>query len=130
MAAGDYSRFRRLGNNGAENFDARFPPITAAQTGATKNADGTTRYAFDANADGKSDVTMNDPSFNARQFRSNTVFRWEYRPGSVMYVVWGQQRDAFTAADGRFAAGRNMRELFEAPAGNVLAVKWSYWMAK
>ena len=36
-----------------------------------------------------------DPGgFNFQQFRSNVVFRWEYRPGSTLFLVWSQGREA------------------------------------
>ena len=32
--------------------------------------------------------------FNVRSFRSNLVLRWEWRPGSIFYMVWQQDREA------------------------------------
>src|SRR5207253_10376518 len=36
--------------------------------------------------------TFGDPSFNFRSLRGNAVLRWEYRPGSTLFLVWQQQR--------------------------------------
>jgi hypothetical protein len=68
-----------------------------------------------------------DPAgFNQKQFNSNAVLRWEYRPGSVLFVVWQQgrfdQRDPAT-----FEAGRDLRNLFFTHPDNTLLVKLSYW---
>jgi hypothetical protein len=68
-----------------------------------------------------------DPSFNVKHFNANAVLRWEYRPGSTLFVVWSQQRDHATA-DGRFAPRRDAARLFGAPGPNVLAIKASYWL--
>lgn len=72
-----------------------------------------------------------DDGFNFRQFRSNSVVRWEYRPGSTLYFVWAQER---TAAEGgpnasRFNARDDYRALFGSRPGNVFLVKGSYWMS-
>jgi len=54
------------------------------------------------------------------------VFRWEYRPGSTLFVVFTQQRDA-RLDDSSWRFGSAARELWRVPASNVLMVKWSYW---
>ncbi|HEY5218963.1 MAG TPA: hypothetical protein VIJ16_04095 [Gemmatimonadaceae bacterium] len=35
-----------------------------------------------------------------RSQRGNTVLRWEYRPGSALYLVWQQQRSGFAPQGG------------------------------
>ena len=67
------------------------------------------------------------PDFGFRSLRGNVVLRWEYRPGSTLYVAWQQQREA-TAAAGDFALGRDLRSLARIPADDVLLVKASYWL--
>ncbi|MFN0099189.1 MAG: DUF5916 domain-containing protein [Gemmatimonadaceae bacterium] len=65
--------------------------------------------------------------FNSKQFNSNLVVRWEYRPGSVMFLVWQQGR-VDGADPGSFAASRDLRSLFNAHPDNTLLLKISYWM--
>jgi hypothetical protein len=64
--------------------------------------------------------------YNAKQFNSNVVLRWEYRLGSTLFLVWQQGR-----ADGRnpgtFDAGRDLRSLFATHPDNTLLLKFSYW---
>jgi len=67
-----------------------------------------------------------DPSFGTREVLANAVFRWEYRPGSTLFVVFTQQRDA-RLDDSSWRFGSATRELWRVPASNVLMVKWSYW---
>src|SRR5256884_1276502 len=45
-------------------------------------------------------VADNPGGFNFKQFRSNVVFRWEYRPGSTLFLVWSQGRHGPTGVDG------------------------------
>jgi hypothetical protein len=58
---------------------------------------------------------------------ANAVLRWEYRPGSTLFVVWSQGRNDF-AADGRFQLRRDASDLFRAPGTNVLLINASYWL--
>ena len=66
--------------------------------------------------------------FNYKQLRSNTVVRWEYRPGSVLYFVWSQQRQQDGLDPGTFQFGRDYRNLFRAHPGNTFLIKGSYWL--
>ncbi len=64
--------------------------------------------------------------FNEKQFNSNVVLRWEYRPGSVLFLVWQQGR-LDRRDPGSFEAGRDLRNLFLTHPDNTLLVKVSYW---
>jgi hypothetical protein len=77
---------------------------------------------------GVSEYTISNPDFNFRQFRSNLVIRWEYLPGSTLYLVWSQGR-THSANNGIFAYKTDMRELFNAVPHNVFLIKLSYWFS-
>ena len=64
--------------------------------------------------------------FNFRQFNSNAVVRWEYRPGSTIFFVWQQGRDSRDTS-GEFRVARDYRDLFRAHPNNTFLVKASYW---
>src|SRR4026207_1545200 len=64
---------------------------------------------------------------NALSFRTTNVLRWEYRPGSAMFVVWQQGREG-QGEPGRFEVGRDYSSLFSTPASNTLLIKFAYWM--
>jgi hypothetical protein len=68
--------------------------------------------------------------FNVKQLRSNAVLRWEYRPGSTLFLVWQQGRDQDDRDMGSFAARRDVRNLFAARPDNTLLVKASYWFGR
>jgi hypothetical protein len=69
-----------------------------------------------------------DPGgFNFKQFQSNSVLRWEYRPGSTLFLVWSQGRDAFAPEASEFALRRDTKDLFRQHPDNTLLVKVSYW---
>ena len=125
ISAGDYSEFKDVADPRAERFDDRFHTFT----GSELSYDGSTAtYGVDLDADGSSDLQFGNPDFNVKQFRSTAVVRWEYRPGSTLFVVWSQGRSQF-APTGSFDFRRDSRQLFRAPATNVLLVKLNYWLS-
>jgi hypothetical protein len=69
---------------------------------------------------------IDDPNFSLASLRGNAVVRWEYDPGSTLFLVWTQNRsDAETV--GSFRTGRAIGRLFDAKADNIFLVKVSYW---
>ena len=70
----------------------------------------------------------NPGGFNYKQFRSNVVFRWEYRPGSTLFVVWSQGRHASTGVAGPRSLGGDLGDLFTLVPDNSFLVKLSYWI--
>lgn len=75
------------------------------------------------------DFTLANPDFNVRELRSNLVLRWEFRPGSTLFVVWSEARDDRTL-DPTSDLGRDIGRLFDAPARDVFLVKLSYWLGR
>jgi len=66
------------------------------------------------------------PDFNLSSLRLNAIFRWEFRPGSSLFIVWTQQRsDRVPSGDVDFGSG--VSRVFTAPADDVLLAKVSYW---
>jgi hypothetical protein len=78
-------------------------------------------------SDGASVFTLRNSDFNVRSFRSNVVLRWEWRPGSTVYLVWQQNRRVSESVGDRIGLGDMFRSL-TAPGSNFLAVKMSFWM--
>jgi hypothetical protein len=72
--------------------------------------------------------TNNVGGFNFKQFRSNVVFRWEYRPGSSLFVVWSQGRGRSTGAEGTQSFSGDLNDLFNLAPDNSFLVKMSYWI--
>ncbi|HEY6158958.1 MAG TPA: DUF5916 domain-containing protein [Gemmatimonadales bacterium] len=85
-------------------------------------ADFASRYVQDP-------VPADNPGgFNYKQFRSNVVFRWEYRPGSTLFLVWSQGRQNSTGAEGTQGFRGDLGDLFGLRPDNSFLVKFSYWI--
>jgi hypothetical protein len=68
-----------------------------------------------------------DPDFSTKSLRGNLVMRWEYKPGSTLFLVWDlSQSDA--SLPGGFSPLRDLRTAFGASATHVLMVKATYWL--
>jgi hypothetical protein len=68
-----------------------------------------------------------NPDFNFRSVRGSAVVRWEFRPGSALYVVWNENR-ADVVPVGDFSFRRDLRAIPTAPSHDVFLVKVSYWL--
>lgn len=70
-----------------------------------------------------------NPDFHIRSLRSNVVFRWEYRPGSVLFIVWSQSRSAsFDEADPLMNISKDIKGSFTDDGENVFLIKLNYWL--
>ncbi len=123
IVSGDYTRFKELRAPRMFEFD-----VYGKQKG-TAGVDSTGAILIDPDADGPAPpFSFTNPDFNFRSFRGNAVLRWEYRPGSALFLVWQQGREE-TAPIGDFEFSRDWRALFDVDPENVIAVKATYWLA-
>jgi hypothetical protein len=100
VAKGTFSNVREVVNPRAKAYGDRYAPYPIASPGG----------------------------FNFKQFNSNLVLRWEYRPGSTLFVVWSQGRDDFESAQGTRSFQRDFGRLFDAYPRNTFLIKASYWL--
>ena len=66
--------------------------------------------------------------FNIKFFNSNVVVRWEYRPGSTLFLVWNQGRQDFETQMGTRNIRGDFGRLFDSYPSNTFLVKMSYWL--
>ncbi|HET7790714.1 MAG TPA: DUF5916 domain-containing protein [Gemmatimonadales bacterium] len=107
------------------------PFVSKGTYSAVRELSATPRAsAYDARfaAYGDTAVTNNPGGFNFKEFRSNLVLRWEYRPGSTLYVVWTQGRDAFDPVAGTRSFSGDVNDLFHTHPNNTFLIKASYWL--
>ncbi|MFN8208982.1 MAG: DUF5916 domain-containing protein [Bacteroidales bacterium] len=101
VSKGSYARFNRVTDPLAKKLDDRY-----------------VRY----------DNYNTEYDFNFQQFRSNLVVKWEYRPGSYLFLVWADDR---TNPNGNPADKlvKSMQQLRKIYPGNVFLIKFSYWFS-
>jgi hypothetical protein len=120
ISTGEYTNLKELTKPRTHDFDRYGEDVGTINE---ENGD----YIIDPDGNGSSDsFSFSDPDFNFRSVQGNAVFRWEYMPGSTLFLVWQQQRDDFVGM-GNFNVGRDLEGLFSAKPTNVFLVKLSYW---
>ncbi len=122
ISAGDYYNIKRITEPMADEYLDRFHTFSDSEISYSE-ADEI--YSIDESGDGIIDYAIENPDFNFKQFRSNLVLRWEYTPGSLIYVVWSQGK---TAEDsyGSFDYKKDMNNLFSAAGNNTFLIKISH----
>jgi len=120
---GGYKEFVRPRSIEKREFDSQqLTPVL--QDGQTVS------YSLDPDRNAATEnFEFGNPDFNFRSLRGNAVLRWEYRPGSTLFLVWQQQRSGFEPF-GSFDLSRETRGVFDAPPDNVFVVKVSYWFGR
>ena len=89
-----------------------------------------TGYTIDPDGSGPAaSFDIGNPNFSVRSLRGNAVVRWEYRPGSTIFLVWQQSR-AGSGADGTFDLGRDRHLLFHDRPTNIFQVKANWWIGR
>ena len=95
-------------------------------SGTTIARDLSGNYTITDNG-GADTLQIPNPDFHVLSFRSNAVLRWEWRPGSTLYLVWQQSKGSFDQS-GRLVGFRDLLDSFGAQGDNFLAIKVSYWI--
>jgi hypothetical protein len=65
--------------------------------------------------------------FTFRSLRGNAVLRWEYRPGSTIYLVWTRSGES-SLGRGSIDFGDDAGALFRGPSENIFLIKINYWL--
>ena len=125
VSAGDYTDFKEFAAPGKYDFF-----VYGRDRGTISRDAPTAVYTVDPDEAGAAPAfTFGDPDFNIRNLRGNAVLRWEYRPGSTVFVVWQQERSDFSGI-GDFSAGRDIGAIFRTVPTNVFLVKATYWIGR
>ena len=120
VSAGDFTGYKTLDR--ARSFD--FTPVAGV--------DGSQPFEYDPDGAGPAGAVQVDRrpdqlDFTVLSLRANAVLRWEYRPGSTLFLVWQQDRGDLQD-DGRFRFRDGLTDVFEPRSGNVFLAKFTYWL--
>jgi hypothetical protein len=121
VAYGKYYNFKYITDPMASDYHNRFAVYSPEQI----KDSGEGSYLIDENTDGSVDYSFGKPDFNVREFLSNLVLRWEYNPGSSVYLVWSQTRSNGDYT-GSMDYSNDMNTLFSTKPHNVFLIKFSY----
>jgi uncharacterized protein DUF5916/cellulose/xylan binding protein with CBM9 domain len=122
ISRGNYSNFKYVNNPIADDLNDRFNQYDNTQI-SFDNASGS--YIVDEDIDGNTDYSFRKPDFSFVQFRSNLVVRWEYIPGSEIFLVWSQGITSFTDPSNDLFNGLRTGILDQKPE-NIFLLKMTY----
>jgi hypothetical protein len=119
VSVGNYSKFRQVLEGSSRSFSNRYSELQASL-----QSNG--RYLVSKN--GTTLFNIKNPDFNYHEFKSNLVGRWEFRPGSTLYLVWTNTRAAYSDQIGQ-SAWKSFGNIWNEKSENVFMIKLSYWFS-
>lgn len=122
ITRGRYDDFKYITDPMASLFENRFERYSDGQIAHNTE---TNEYIIDEEASALPDHTFYNPDFNFLQFRSNLVFRWEYKPGSEFYAVW-TQGNTMSGDPSKGLYDSLSDDLFGEQARNTFLIKMTY----
>jgi len=117
-SSGKYTMFKRIRDAGSFSIIDRFEMLGVTFDELNR------KYSYEVNGNYAS---FGDPDFSFLQFRSNFVFRWEYKLGSTLYFVWTNGKTIQQQAGSTIGSFSN--DLFNLPGDNVFMIKFNYWFS-
>jgi len=124
ISRGRYSNLKYVTNPIADNLYDRFHLYNDLQI-SFNGSD----YLIDDNVNGIVDYTIPNPDFSFVQFRSNLVLRWEYIPGSEIFLVWSQGNTGLQNPKNNLFTSLN-NQIFKEKAENTFLIKMTYRFLK
>jgi hypothetical protein len=119
VSIGKYTSIKELARPSSYEFNS-FNNISLNSTDNT--------YTVDPDGAGPAaPFTFDNPDFNYRSLRGNAVLRWEYLPGSVLYLVWTQTRSDDPVND-EFNLRKSFSGLLDIHPDNIFVLKFTYWL--
>jgi hypothetical protein len=117
-SVGNYEEFKRVNQADARDMSQRFEKLDV-QYDEEQNQYG---FSYGGNA-----YAFGNPDFSFMEFRSNLVFRWEYKLGSTLYVVWAHDRSGWESLYNPVTD--IMGDLFGIKGNNVFMIKLNFWFS-
>ena len=126
VATGDYEGFKELAR--PRSFEFLRYGVDGASTLAYDQTEST--YTADPDGPGAAPaMSFDNPDFSMRSLRSNLVVRWEYRPGSTVFLVWNHGRSGFSSDPTAGVLDQTGR-IFDDTMRNTFMVKVNYWLSR
>jgi hypothetical protein len=121
ISSGTFSNHKELARPRSFDFN-RY-----ADVGSVAREDDGIVIDPDGSAGPAQSFEVDDDTFTTRSLRGSAVLRWEWRPGSTLFLVWQQQRESEDGS-GTFQLRRALREMGRSRPDNVFLIKATWWL--
>ena len=122
ISRGTYKSFNKVIDPIAHYYGDRIALFEPTQINFAENNN---TYEVDENLDGTKDYSFDNPDFSQVSFNSNLVIRWEYIPGSELFLVWSQGLFGNANTRDNLFSGIN-DQLFNRQPENIFLIKATY----
>jgi hypothetical protein len=125
ISSGHYADFKELARPLSYDF-LRYGEGGSSLSKSVSSS-GDVSYIVDPDGNGPAPAfAVGNLDFNYKSLRGNAVLRWEYRPGSALYLVWTQSRSD-NESMGDFQLNHSLSRLADAHPDNIFMLKFTYW---
>jgi len=121
IATGSFKDFKYITDSKADMFRDRYHMYETSEISYDATGE---LYSVSESGSGLN-YEFDNPDFKVKEFLANLVFRWEYRPGSFIYLVWSQSRSGFDPY-GQFQLGNDFNNIWNIHPTDALLLKLSY----
>lgn len=118
-SVGKFDNFREVADADNKSLDLRYNKLVSLPT---------TGNTYKLQKDGVTKYQIKNPDFNFQEMNSNLVGRWEFRPGSTLYLVWTNTRSTLSSNLTQ-SVWNSFGDIFSLKSENVFMVKFSYWFS-
>ncbi len=118
-STGNYENFREVADASNKSLEKRYITLDNSDLSST---------SLNLKKNGVSAYTIRKPDFNFQEFRSNLVGRWEFRPGSTLYLVWTNTRSNYSDQLDQ-SIWKSFGDILNVKSENVFMIKFSYWFS-
>ena len=125
VSAGKFFNFKKVVDAHSNSFDERYEEYVNGETTFDAEND---EWLIDSDMDGITNYTVGNYDFNYKQFNSNMVVRWEYLPGSTLYLVWSNGSAEYLEGMGmgKMKFLSDVKSITKLDAENIVMLKFSY----
>ncbi len=124
FSTGKYSDIREVNDPTAANYTDRFHYYDENEI----SYDASTNIYSISSPKAPDIIQMDNPDLAFLELHSNFVFRWEYKPSSVLYFVWTHGRSEYQHVQG-YNLSDAANSLFDIYPQNVFLIKLNYWFS-
>jgi hypothetical protein len=131
IASGQFSRYNEFAAPRSARrleYGRDFGTVTVTPAANPARDPATITLDADTLGGGAPSFSFPDPTFTFRSLRGNAVLRWEYRPGSTLFVVWTRSSRIPDLPRGNIQFSDDASALFPGPSENIFLVKATYWL--
>ncbi|MCK4662078.1 MAG: carbohydrate binding family 9 domain-containing protein [Bacteroidales bacterium] len=125
ISTGKYFNYKKITNPDADEFSDRYYIFSKDNGEIIFDSNESIWNVFEDPSNQANSYSFDNPEYKFIQFRSNFVVRWEYIPGSTLYIVWSQGRTDCPDYQ-KFALTNDMNNLIDIRPHNIFLIKFSY----